>query len=69
MAQGSLVRVGASPPHAVVYAGLSRPRAFTIDPDGAVYVSSNGASADIGEVLRIEPQWRVEGACVWRGRP
>jgi hypothetical protein len=51
---GSIVRVGTSPPHAVVYAGLSRPSAFTIGPDGAFYVSNRGASAGIGEVLRIE---------------
>jgi hypothetical protein len=52
---GSIVRVGMSPPHAVVYEGLSRPSAFTISPDGAFYVSNRGASAGIGEVLRIEP--------------
>ena len=52
---GSIVRVGASAPHAVVYAGLNRPSAFTIGPDGAFYVSNNGASAGIGEVLRIQP--------------
>jgi hypothetical protein len=52
---GSIVRVAGSGPHAVVYAGLSRPSAFTIGPDGAFYVSNNGASAGIGEVLRIEP--------------
>jgi hypothetical protein len=52
---GSIVRVGASLPHAVVYGGLSRPSAFTIGPDGAFYVSNKGASAGTGEVLRIEP--------------
>jgi hypothetical protein len=52
---GSLVRVAPAPPHPVVYAGLSRPSAFTIGPDGAFYVSNNGASAGIGEVLRIQP--------------
>jgi hypothetical protein len=52
---GNIVRVGASAPHAVVYAGLSRPSAFTIGPDGAFYVSNNGASTGIGEVLRIQP--------------
>lgn len=52
---GSIVRVGAAPPHTVVYAGLSRPSGFTIGPDGAFYVSNNGASAGIGEVLRIQP--------------
>lgn len=52
---GSIVRVGAAPPHAVVYAALSRPSAFTIGPDGAFYVSNNGASAGVGEVLRIQP--------------
>jgi len=67
---GSIVRVGASAPHAVVYAGLSRPSAFTIGPEGsrarrsragrslthgAFYVSNQGSSAAVGEVLRIEP--------------
>jgi hypothetical protein len=52
---GSIVRVGAGPPHQVVYAGLTRPSAFTIGPDGAFYVSNKGAMAGIGEVLRIEP--------------
>ncbi len=52
---GSIVRVSAGPPHAVLYAGLTRPSAFTIGPDGAFYVSNRGASAGIGEVLRIEP--------------
>jgi hypothetical protein len=52
---GSIVRVEASSPHEVVYAGLSRPSAFTIGPDGALYVSNRGASAGIGEVLRIQP--------------
>jgi hypothetical protein len=52
---GSIVRVGPSPPHAVVYAGLTRPSAFTIGPDGSFYVSNRGPSAGIGEVLRIEP--------------
>ena len=53
---GSIVRVNApSGPHPVVYAGLSRPSAFTIGPDGAFYVSNNGASSGIGEVLRIQP--------------
>lgn len=52
---GSIVRVGAAPPHTVVYGGLNRPSAFTIGPDGAFYVSNNGASAGIGEVLRIQP--------------
>jgi hypothetical protein len=50
---GSIVRVGT--PHSLVYAGLTRPSAFTIGPDGAFYVSNKGASAGIGEVLRIEP--------------
>ena len=40
---------------ATVYAGLSRPSAFTIGPDGAFYVSNRGASAGIGEVLRVQP--------------
>jgi hypothetical protein len=44
-----------APPHAIVYAGLTRPSAFTIGPDGAFYVSNNGASAGVGEVLRIQP--------------
>jgi hypothetical protein len=52
---GSIVRVGATLPHAVVYGGLTRPSAFTIGPDGAFYVSNNGASSGIGEVLRIGP--------------
>lgn len=52
---GSIVRVGASPPHLVVHAGLTRPSAFTIGPDDAFYVSNRGASAGIGEVLRIQP--------------
>jgi hypothetical protein len=52
---GSLVRVTAGPPHPIVYGGLSRPSAFTIGPDGAFYVSNRGASAGIGEVLRIQP--------------
>lgn len=52
---GSIVRVGAAPPHAVVYAGLTRPSGFTIGPDGAFYVSNKGASSAIGEVLRIQP--------------
>ena len=52
---GSLVRVEASPPHTVVHGGLSRPAGLTIGPDGAFYVSNNGASAGIGEVLRITP--------------
>ena len=52
---GSIVRVGASAPHAVVYGGLSRPVGMTIGPDGAFYVSNKGASATVGEVLRIAP--------------
>jgi hypothetical protein len=52
---GNIVRVGAAPPHTVVYGGLVRPSAFTIGPDGAFYVSNNGANAGIGEVLRIQP--------------
>ena len=52
---GSIVRVGVSPPHEVVYGGLSRPAGFTIGSDGAFYVSNRSASAGIGEVLRIEP--------------
>jgi hypothetical protein len=53
---GSLVRVNApAGPHTVVYGGLSRPSAFTVGPDGAFYVSNNGASSGIGEVLRIQP--------------
>ncbi len=52
---GSIVRVGASAPHAVVYGGLSRPVGMTIGPDGAFYVSNRGASATVGEVLRIAP--------------
>jgi hypothetical protein len=53
---GSIVRVNApSGPHPIVYGGLSRPSAFTIGPDGAFYVSNNGASPGIGEVLRIQP--------------
>jgi DNA-binding beta-propeller fold protein YncE len=52
---GSIVRVAGSGPHPVVYAGLSRPAGLTIGPDGAFYVSNNGASAGIGEVLRIQP--------------
>jgi hypothetical protein len=52
---GSIVRVGAAPPHEVVYEGLIRPSGFTIGPDGAFYVSNRGASSAIGEVLRIQP--------------
>jgi hypothetical protein len=52
---GSIVRVVGSGPHPTVYSGLSRPSGFTIGPDGAFYVSNNGASAGIGEVLRIQP--------------
>lgn len=52
---GNIVRVNGSGPHPVVYAGLSRPSAFTIGPDGAFYVSNNGPSSGIGEVLRIQP--------------
>ena len=52
---GSIVRVTGSGPHPVIYAGLSRPSGFTIGPEGAFYVSNNGASTGIGEVLRIQP--------------
>jgi hypothetical protein len=52
---GSIVRVEASAPHTVIYGGLTRPSAFTIGADGAFYVSNNGASAAVGEVLRIAP--------------
>ncbi len=52
---GSVVRVAVSAPHPVVYGGLSRPSALAIGSDGAFYVSNKGASAGIGEVLRIEP--------------
>lgn len=52
---GSIVGVAGSGPHPVVSVGLSRPSAFTIGPDGAFYVSNHGASAGVGEVLRIEP--------------
>jgi hypothetical protein len=52
---GSIVRVSGAGPHPVVYAGLSRPSAFTIGPDGSFYVSNNGASSGIGEVLRVQP--------------
>ena len=45
----------AFPPHTVVYGGLSRPVGLAIGRDGAFYVSNNGASAGIGEVLRITP--------------
>jgi glucose/arabinose dehydrogenase len=34
--------------------GLTSPTAVAIGDDGAVYISNNGQSADIGEVLRIE---------------
>ena len=52
---GSIVRVGASPPHEVVHGGLTQPAGLTIGPDGAFYVSNRSGSAAIGEVLRIEP--------------
>ena len=42
-------------PAGAVAACRARPSAFTIGPDGAFYVSNNGASSGIGEVLRIEP--------------
>ena len=51
---GSIVRVGPTLPHEVVYAGLTRPSAFTIGPVGAFYVSNHGASSGDGEVLRID---------------
>jgi hypothetical protein len=52
---GSIVRVAGTGPHPPVYTGLQRPSAMTIGPDGAFYVSNKGASAGVGEVLRIEP--------------
>jgi hypothetical protein len=50
---GNIVRVAGAGPHPVVHAGLTRPSAFTVGPDGDFYVSNNGASSGIGEVLRI----------------
>ena len=52
---GSLVRVNAGPPHTVVVGGLIAPTGLAIGRDGAFYVSQWGASAGIGEVLRIVP--------------
>jgi hypothetical protein len=52
---GSIVRVNAGPPHTVVAGGLIAPTGLAIGPDGAFYVSQWGASAGIGEVLRIVP--------------
>ncbi|MDQ3162835.1 MAG: ScyD/ScyE family protein [Actinomycetota bacterium] len=52
---GSIVQVAASAPHPVVYGGLSRPAGMTIGRDDAFYVSNRGASAAVGEVLRIAP--------------
>jgi hypothetical protein len=52
---GSIVRVGASAPHAVVYGGLNRPGGMTVGPDGAFYVTNRSVEAGVGEVLRIAP--------------
>jgi hypothetical protein len=35
--------------------GLRQPTSVAIGPDGALYLTNHGASAGIGEVLRIEP--------------
>jgi hypothetical protein len=39
---------------ALIEEGLTSPTAVAIGDDGAVYISNNGQSADIGEVLKIE---------------
>ena len=52
---GSIVRVGAAAPHAVVFGGLNRPGGMTIGPDDAFYVSNRSTSAAVGQVLRIAP--------------
>jgi DNA-binding beta-propeller fold protein YncE len=36
-----------------VLAGLNRPTAVAVGPDGAVYVTNNGVTPGVGEVLRI----------------
>ena len=38
-----------------VVAALSQPTSIVVGPDGALYISNHGNSADIGEVLRVEP--------------
>jgi TolB protein len=48
-----------------ILAGLSQPTSVAVGPDGALYVSNHGASAAIGEVLRIDPSaasaWASDG--------
>jgi hypothetical protein len=38
-----------------ILAGLSQPTSIAVGPDSALYISNHGASAGIGEVLRVEP--------------
>ena len=53
---GALIRVAPDGTRTIVASeGLSRPTALAIGYDGAFYISNNGTSIGIGEVLRIEP--------------
>jgi glucose/arabinose dehydrogenase len=39
----------------MVLGGLTRPTSVAIGSDGALYVTNNGVSPGLGEVLRVTP--------------
>lgn len=51
---GALTRVAPNGDRTVVATGLNRPTSVAIGPDCGAYVSHNGTSAGIGEVIRID---------------
>jgi hypothetical protein len=52
---GQLSRVAPDCSRSTVLVGLDRPTSVAVGPDGAVYVTNYGVSADAGEVLRVGP--------------
>lgn len=52
---GVLVRVAPDGARTTVRAQLNRPTSVLVAPDGALYVTNNGASVGTGQVLRIQP--------------
>lgn len=52
---GQLSRVAPDCSRTSLLAGLDRPTAVAVGPDGAIYVTNRGVSAGTGEVLKITP--------------